>query len=131
MFFQQTMGTICASPYASIFMQKMERQILNHEPHSINFRCRFIDDCFFIFTHGEDKLHKVLTFMNAIHPTINFTFKYSKTSIDLLDTSDSHWAGWKTVLQSIHQTHWHLSLIRLQVKPSSRNFFINYLLTSA
>ena len=30
---------------------------------------------------------KVLTFMNAIHPTINFTFKYSKTSIDLLDTS--------------------------------------------
>ena len=25
--------------------------------------------------------------MNAIHPTINFTFKYSKTSIDLLDTS--------------------------------------------
>ena len=87
MFFQQTMGTICASPYASIFMQKMESQSLNHEPHSINFWCRFIDDCFFIFTHGEDKLHKVLTFMNAIHPTINFTFKYSKTSIDHLDTS--------------------------------------------
>ena len=74
MFFQQTMGTICASPYASIFMQKMESQILNHEPHYINFWCRFIDDCFFIFTHGEDKLHKVLTFMNAIHPAINFTF---------------------------------------------------------
>ena len=25
--------------------------------------------------------------MNTIHPTINFTFKYSKTSMDFLDTS--------------------------------------------
>ena len=86
MFFQQimgtTMGTICASQYASIIMKKIESQILNHAPHSIHFWCRFIDDCFFIFTHGEDKLHEVLTFMNAIHPTIKFTFKYSTTSID-------------------------------------------------
>ena len=81
------MGTICAPPYASIFMHKIESQILNHAPHSIRFWRRFIDDGFFIFTHGEDKLHEVLTFMNAIHPTIKFTFKYSKTSIDFLDTS--------------------------------------------
>ena len=101
----------CASPYASIFMQKMESQILNHEPHSINFWCRLIDDCFFVFSHGEDKLHKVLTFMNAIHPTINVTFKYSKTSIYLLDTSIHIGQGG--------------NLIRLQVKPSSRNKIIN------
>ena len=46
-----------------------------------------IDDCFFIFTHGQDKIHEVLTFMNAIHPTIKFNLKYPKTSIDFLDTS--------------------------------------------
>ena len=79
--------TICVPPYASIFKNKIKSQILNHAPHSIHFWRRFIDDCFFIFTHREDKLHKVPTFMNAIHPTIKFTFKYSKTSIDLLDTS--------------------------------------------
>ena len=91
MFFQQitgkAMGTICAPPHASIFMHKIESQILNHAPHSIRFWRRFIDDGFFIFTHREDKLNEVLTFMNAIHPTIKFTFKYSKTSIDFLDTS--------------------------------------------
>ena len=76
------MGTICASQYVSIIMKKIGSQILNHAPHSIHFWCRFIDDCFFIFTNGEDKLHEVLTFMNAIHPTIKFTFKYSTTSID-------------------------------------------------
>ena len=91
MFSQQIMGTaigtICAPPYASIFMHKIESQILKHAPHSIRFWRRFIDDHFFIFTHGEDKLHEVLTFMNEIHPTIKFTFKYSKTSIEFLDIS--------------------------------------------
>ena len=81
MFFQQimgtAMGTICAPPYASIFMHKIENQILNHAPHSILFWRRFIDDCFLIFTHGEDKLLEVLAFMNVMHPTIKYTFKYS------------------------------------------------------
>ena len=81
MIFQQIMGTatgtICAPPYASIFMHKTESQILNHAPHYINIWRRFIDDCFFIFTQWEDKLHKVLTFMNAVHHTIKFTFQYS------------------------------------------------------
>ena len=79
------MGTICAPPYAFIFMHKIESQILNYAPHSIHFWRRFIDNC--LFTHGEAKLHEPLTFINAIHPTIMFTIKYSKTSIDLLDTS--------------------------------------------
>ena len=39
MFFQQIVGTsmeiICAPPYASIFMHKIENQILNHPPHPI------------------------------------------------------------------------------------------------
>ena len=61
-------------------MHKIESQILNHAPHSINF-------CFFIFTNWEDKLHEVLTFMNAVHPTIKFTFKFYKISIDFLDTT--------------------------------------------
>ena len=59
----------------------------NPAPHPIHFWCRFIDDCLFIFTHGEDKLQEVLHYMNNVHPTIKFTFKYSPTTIDFLDTS--------------------------------------------
>ena len=33
--------------------------------------------------------------MNAIHPTIKFTFKYSQTSIDFLDISIHIRQGWK------------------------------------
>ena len=40
MFFQQIIGTsmgiICAPPYATIFMHKIENQILNHAPHPID-----------------------------------------------------------------------------------------------
>ena len=91
MFFQQIMGTsmetICAPPYASIFMHIIGNQILNHAPHPIQFWRIFKDDCFCIFTHGEDIHQEVLNYMNDVHPTIKFIFKYSLTTIDFLDTS--------------------------------------------
>ena len=101
-FFQQimgtSMGTFCAQPYASIFMHKIENQILNHAPHPIHFWRRFIDDCFFIFTHGEDKLQEVLNYMNDVHPTIKFTFN---TLQDFLDTSIHLGGAWETILQCV------------------------------
>ena len=68
--------------------------------------------------------------MNDVHPTIKFTFKYSPTTIDFLDTSIHLGEQGKTILPGVQQTHWHLPSVRLQVEPSSRNKIINYLLTS-
>ena len=116
MFFQQIMGTICAPPYASIFMHKIENQILNHAPHLIHFWLRFIDDCFFIFTHGEEKPQEVLNYMNDVHRNIKFTFKYTPTT-----HQHSLRGAWETILQGVKQTHCHLPSLRLQVKPSSGN----------
>ena len=30
-----------------------------------------------IWTHGEDKLHGFITYLNGIHPTIKFTYEHS------------------------------------------------------
>ena len=130
------MGTICASPYASpyasIFMQKMESQILNHEPHSINFWCRFIDDCFFIFTHGEDKLHKGTHFYERDTPYYQLYLQILQNFNRPSRHQHSHWAGWKLFSKVYTKlTGTFPLLLRLQVKPFSRNKIINYLLTSA
>ena len=46
---------------------------------------RYIDDIFLLWEHGEEELIKFIDYLNAIHPTIKFTFSYSRTSIDFLD----------------------------------------------
>ena len=60
--------------------------------------------------------------MNTTHPIIKFTFKYSKTSIDFLDTS-------------IHIGQSGKLFSKVYIFPlfllASRNKIINYLLTSA
>lgn len=38
-----------------------------------------LDDSWFVWTHGEQKLLQLLDFMNGIHNTIKFTLEYSDT----------------------------------------------------
>ena len=97
-------------------------QILNHAPHSIHFWCRFIDDCFFIFTHGNDKLHEVLTFMNVIHSTIKFTFILHNFNID---TSIHIGQGGKMFSKVYTKPTDTFPLLEFKSKPSSRNKIIN------
>ena len=46
---------------------------------------RYIDDIFFIWTEGENKLESFLRRLNTFHPNIKFTHEKSKTSINFLD----------------------------------------------
>ena len=46
---------------------------------------RYIDDIFMIWEHGEESLLKFIDYLNEIHPTIKFTYKYSRDSIEFLD----------------------------------------------
>ena len=48
---------------------------------------RYIDDVFTIWTHGEDSLKEFIAYLNDIHPTLKFTFKYSKTQTEFLDVN--------------------------------------------
>ena len=46
---------------------------------------RYIDDIFFVWTHGEDKLHDFLSRLNEFHPNLKFTYEYSTEQINFLD----------------------------------------------
>ena len=50
---------------------------------------RYIDDIFFLWEHGEEKLKSFIDNINKIHPTIKFAADWSKTSIDFLDVTVS------------------------------------------
>ena len=89
-YYQQILGTAmgskCAPPYACIYMGKFETSRLLPLSEAIRLWKRFIDDIFFIFTGSEDELEKLFLKINNLHPTIKFTFEYSKTKINYLDT---------------------------------------------
>ena len=49
-------GTKCAPPYPCIFMDQVETKFLETQKNKLLIWFRYIDDVFFIWTHG--KLHK-------------------------------------------------------------------------
>ena len=53
----------------------------------ISLYVRFIDDLLLIWKGSEEELLKFLNEINTVHPTIKFDFKYSRESIDFLDTT--------------------------------------------
>ena len=50
---------------------------------------RYIDDTFFPWEYGEEKLRSFLNDINKIHPTVTFVTEWSKTSINFIDVTVS------------------------------------------
>ena len=46
---------------------------------------RYIDDIFFVWTHGEQELVRFLKDLNSFTPNLNFTHETSKNCIPFLD----------------------------------------------
>ena len=74
------MGTVCAPPYATIFMHKMDtllqelaRNIARNKEDPIRLYKRFLDDIFLVWKGSLDDLQIFLTQMNELHPIIKFT----------------------------------------------------------
>ena len=78
-------GTKFAPPYACIFMDKLETDFLDKENLKPWVWLRYIDDIFFVWTHGEELLHDLLKRLNEFHPSLKFTYEYSKQQINFLD----------------------------------------------
>ncbi|XP_072410897.1 uncharacterized protein [Chiloscyllium punctatum] len=72
-FFSQThgtaMGTKCAPQYANIFMHRFELDFFSMQDHHPTLYTRYIDDIFFLWTHGEESLIKLHSNINRFHPT--------------------------------------------------------------
>ena len=71
-------GTKFAPPYACIFMDKVEREIIDAQELKPWLWLRYIDDVFFIWTHGAESLHNFMDALNQAHDTIKFTFEISQ-----------------------------------------------------
>ena len=59
-----TIGTKFAPPYACIFMDEMETSLLKTQQLQSFIWLRYIDDIFFIKTHGEEQLNLFLRDLN-------------------------------------------------------------------
>ncbi|XP_072332649.1 uncharacterized protein [Scyliorhinus torazame] len=76
-FFIQThgtaMGTKFAPQYANIFMHKFEQDLLTAQDLQPTLYTRYIDDIFFLWTHGEESLKRLLSAQD-LQPTL-YTLK--------------------------------------------------------
>ena len=80
-------GTKFAPPYACIFMDRMETEFLEKEHLKPWVWLRYIDDIFFVWTHGDNKLDGFLERLNSFHPNLKFTSERSQQEINFLDVT--------------------------------------------
>ena len=73
---------------------------------------RYIDDIFFLWTHGEGKLEEFMADFNAFNPNIQFTYQSSKKSIVFLDLDVALYNG--RLESTVH------------VKPTDRHQYLHY-----
>ena len=78
-------GTKFAPPYACIFMSDLKTRFLQSQHLRSLVWLRYIDDIFFIRTHGEESLKKFLDELNGFNQYIKFTYEYSVENIPFLD----------------------------------------------
>ena len=70
-------------------MDRIENEFLDSEIVKPWLWLIYIDDVFFIWTEGEDKLEGFLNRLNSSHPNLKFTPEKSKSSVNFLDVSIS------------------------------------------
>ena len=90
-FYKQKLGTAIgtkfAPAYANLFMTRLEERLMDTFADKPLVWMRFIDDIFFIWTHGEDRLKLFIDHLNSSHDTIKFTSEHSTESISFLDVT--------------------------------------------
>ena len=105
-------GTKFAPPYACIFMDEVETSFLETQEIKPFVWFRYIDDVFFIWTHGQEKLDSFLEELNRCNSSLKFTYESSKTSIPLLDLKVSLSNGYLST--------------DLHIKSTDRHQFLHY-----
>ena len=78
-------GTKFAPLYACIFMDEVEKFFLETQSKKPLVWLRYVDDIFFIWTHGELELERFLKDLNNFTPNLSFPHEASKNCIPFLD----------------------------------------------
>ena len=105
-------GTKFAPPYACIFMDEMKTSFLKTQQLQPFIWLRYIDDIFFIWTHGEEQLKLFLKDLNEFHPNLKFTYETSQNSVKFLDINVSLKDG--------------ANFTDLHIKPTDGHQFLHY-----
>ena len=105
-------GTKFAPAYACIYMDDVESKFIETQSLQPLIWFRYIDDLFFIWTHGEEKLQLFLRDLNNYNPHIKFTYEFHKEHISFLDFKVSFCDGKLTT--------------DMHVKPTDRHQYLRY-----
>ena len=73
--------------YSIFIMAELEGEILSEIELKPYLWWRYIDDIFFLWKHGEEKLKEFIEHFTEKHPTIKFMAEWSQTSINFLDVT--------------------------------------------
>ena len=79
------MGTKMAPTYANLYLGGLETDLQDKALYKPLLWCRFIDDIFFLWTHGRAKLEQFYQQCNLFDPNIKFEQTISDKSIPFLD----------------------------------------------
>ena len=82
-------GTKFAPPFACIFMDEVETEFLKSQERKSFLWLRFIDNIFFIWTHGEEKLTQFLNEINSFYSNLKFIYETSSWTVCFLDLNVS------------------------------------------
>ena len=72
------METKMTPSYASIFMGKLEKLIIQSAPYKLISLFRFIDDVDMKWTASEENLNRFFDHAKNVHPTIKLTYETSR-----------------------------------------------------
>ena len=86
-------GAKFAPPYAYIFVDEVETEFLKSQELQPFLWLRYIDDIFFIWTHGEEKLTQFLNELNNFHFNLKFTYQTSSCTVNLLEWKLEQWGN--------------------------------------
>ena len=79
------MGTRVAPTYANLFMADFEEKFVYTRDKQPLIWLRFIDDIFFVWTHGLEELNAFTNEINLVHQSIKFTSEISHSEVHFLD----------------------------------------------
>ena len=111
-------GTKFAPPYACIFMDPVETEFLESQVYK---PFRYIDDIFFIWCHGQEKLRLFLEDLNKCHPNVKFTHETNKEDIAFLDLKVKLLNGKISTDQCVKSTDHHQLLHYTSSHPEHTN----------
>ena len=95
-----------------IFLDQAESEFLKTQQHQPLVWFRYVDDIFFIWTHGQEKLEGFLDNFNKFHPNLRFNHEHSRKHVTFLDLD----------VKIID----HKILTDLHIKATDRNQYLHY-----